>query len=190
MARQRPSSVRQKLLGLDEAGGLPYAEHSPTDGFMRDIGPKRHGHPMQPQIASGIANAWDQTSPCEGSLRGRREMPRARRTHRFPDLRQQVSPNVPGTRTRSRELVARAKPTDRRERCKNEKGFPGYYPRKPVKSAITYFPAEQYHRLQGLNFCVRDGNRCDPLHMVTDKTVDPASRTDDDVQIETCTTPV
>ena len=39
----------------------------------------------------------------------------------------------------------------------------------PVKSAITYFPAEQYHRLQGLNFCVRDGNRCDPLHMVTDK---------------------
>ena len=39
----------------------------------------------------------------------------------------------------------------------------------PVKSAITYFPAEQYHRLQRLNFCVRDGNRCDPLHMVTDK---------------------
>ena len=38
-----------------------------------------------------------------------------------------------------------------------------------VKSAITYFPAEQYHRLQELNFCVRDGNRCDPLHMVTDK---------------------
>lgn len=38
-----------------------------------------------------------------------------------------------------------------------------------VKSAITYFPAEQYHRLQGLNFCVRDGNRCDPLHKVTDK---------------------
>lgn len=38
-----------------------------------------------------------------------------------------------------------------------------------IKSAITYFPAEQYHRLQGLNFCVRDGNRCDPLHMVTDK---------------------
>jgi hypothetical protein len=38
-----------------------------------------------------------------------------------------------------------------------------------VKSAITYFPAEQYHRLQRLNFCVRDGNRCDPLHMVTDK---------------------
>ena len=38
-----------------------------------------------------------------------------------------------------------------------------------IKSAITYFPAEQYHRLQELNFCVRDGNRCDPLHMVTDK---------------------
>ena len=38
-----------------------------------------------------------------------------------------------------------------------------------IKSAITYFPAEQYHRRQRLNFCVRDGNRCDPLPMVTDK---------------------
>ncbi len=38
-----------------------------------------------------------------------------------------------------------------------------------IKSAITYFPAEQYHWRQWLNFCVRDGNRCDPLSMVTDK---------------------
>ena len=39
----------------------------------------------------------------------------------------------------------------------------------PIKSAMTYFPAEQYHRQQGLHFCVRDGNRCFPLLMVTDK---------------------
>ena len=34
---------------------------------------------------------------------------------------------------------------------------------------MTYFPAMQYHRRSGLNFCVRDGNRCDPRPMVTDK---------------------
>ena len=39
----------------------------------------------------------------------------------------------------------------------------------PIKSAMTYFPAEQYHRQQGLHFCVRDGNRCFPLLIVTDK---------------------
>ena len=45
-------------------------------------------------------------------------------------------------------------------------GFPG----EARKSAITYFPAEQYHRRVELHFCVRDGNRCflDPI--VTDKT--------------------
>ncbi|MDG2133058.1 MAG: hypothetical protein P8J88_06175, partial [Phycisphaerales bacterium] len=30
---------------------------------------------------------------------------------------------------------------------------------RAVKSAITYFPAEQYHRQDELHFCVRDGNR-------------------------------
>ena len=38
-----------------------------------------------------------------------------------------------------------------------------------VKPAVTYFPAEQYHRRQGLNCCVRDGNRCFPLSMFTGK---------------------
>ena len=52
---------------------------------------------------------------------------------------------------------------------KNKEGLARVHLARPVKSAITYFPAEQYHRLQELNFCVRDGNRCDPLHMVTDK---------------------
>ena len=37
------------------------------------------------------------------------------------------------------------------------------------KSAMTYFPAMQYHRRPGLNCCVRDGNRCGPRPMVTDK---------------------
>ena len=36
-------------------------------------------------------------------------------------------------------------------------------------SAMTYFPAGQYHRRPRLNCCVRDGNRCDPWPMVTDK---------------------
>ena len=34
---------------------------------------------------------------------------------------------------------------------------------------MTYFPAGQYHRRLGLNCCVRDGNRCDPKPLVTDK---------------------
>lgn len=48
---------------------------------------------------------------------------------------------------------------------------PGFTLALFIKSAITYFPAEQYHRRQELNFCVRDGNRCDPLPMVTDKSL-------------------
>ena len=40
-----------------------------------------------------------------------------------------------------------------------------------MKPAVTYFPAEQYHRRQGLNCCVRDGNRCFPLSMFTGKSV-------------------
>ena len=36
-------------------------------------------------------------------------------------------------------------------------------------SAMTFFPAVQYHRRHGLNCCVRNGNRCDPGPMVTDK---------------------
>ena len=36
---------------------------------------------------------------------------------------------------------------------------------------MTYFPARQYHRRRGLNYCVRDGNRCDPKPMVTDNPV-------------------
>lgn len=39
-----------------------------------------------------------------------------------------------------------------------------------MKSAITYFPAEQYHRRGELHFCVRDGNRCFLDSIVTDKT--------------------
>lgn len=34
---------------------------------------------------------------------------------------------------------------------KKEKG-PGGFPPGPIKSAITYFPAEQYHWPQGLDF--------------------------------------
>ncbi len=37
-----------------------------------------------------------------------------------------------------------------------------------IKSAMTYFPAEQYHRQQELNCCVRYGNRCLLLLIVTD----------------------
>ncbi len=42
-------------------------------------------------------------------------------------------------------------------------------PRWGYKSAMTYFPARQYHRRPGLNCCVRDGNRCGPRPIVTDK---------------------
>ena len=43
---------------------------------------------------------------------------------------------------------------------------------RAVKSAITYFPAEQYHRQIELHFCVRDGNRCFLVLMITDKRLD------------------
>ena len=49
-------------------------------------------------------------------------------------------------------------------------------PRGAQESATTYFPAEQYHRRLRLNCCVRDGNRCDPKPMITDKTRHPVSR--------------
>lgn len=42
-------------------------------------------------------------------------------------------------------------------------------PERAQKSAMTYFPAVQYHRRLGLHCCVRDGNRCYPEPMVTDK---------------------
>ena len=46
---------------------------------------------------------------------------------------------------------------------------------RAVKSAITYFPAEQYHRQDELHFCVRDGNRCFLVLMITDKRLDGLS---------------
>ena len=47
-----------------------------------------------------------------------------------------------------------------------------------MKPAVTYFPAEQYHRRQGLNCCVRDGNRCFPLSIFTGKSVGGFPATD------------
>jgi hypothetical protein len=38
---------------------------------------------------------------------------------------------------------------------------------------MTYFPSEKYHRRQGLNCCVRDGNRCFPLPILTDNPILP-----------------
>ena len=40
-----------------------------------------------------------------------------------------------------------------------------------MKSAMTYFPAEQYHRQRKFHFCVRDGNRCFLSLIVTDKSL-------------------
>ena len=47
-----------------------------------------------------------------------------------------------------------------------------------MKPAVTYFPAEQYHRRQGLNCCVRDGNRCFPLSVFTGNSVGGLSAAD------------
>jgi hypothetical protein len=41
---------------------------------------------------------------------------------------------------------------------------------------MTYFPAGQYHRQRRLNCCVRDGNRCRPSLMFTDKPIGPRFR--------------
>ena len=54
-------------------------------------------------------------------------------------------------------------------RGKNEKTPPRFPCGGVIKPASTYFPAKQYHRRVGLNFCVRDGNRCDPDSIDTDK---------------------
>jgi hypothetical protein len=53
----------------------------------------------------------------------------------------------------------------------------GFRPSGLKLSAMTYFPAVQYHRRQRLNCCVRDGNRCFPLPVVTDKRTDRLSAT-------------
>ncbi len=42
-------------------------------------------------------------------------------------------------------------------------------PRGVQALAMTYFPSEKYHRRQRLNCCVRDGNRCFPLPIFTNK---------------------
>lgn len=52
--------------------------------------------------------------------------------------------------------------------AKMKKACPGL-PEQAYTPATTYFPAEQYHRRPWLNYCVRDGNRCDPRSIVTDK---------------------
>ena len=61
-----------------------------------------------------------------------------------------------GTQNRGRALQKRKDPTQS-------------YLSGVIKPATTYFRAMHYHRLQGLNYCDRDGNRCDSLDMVTDK---------------------
>ena len=80
------------------------------------------------------------------------------------------------TNARTRKLAGTrstaGSPTKRKGKKRTRPGLPG----RVHTSAITYFPAEQYHRRQGLNFCVRDGNRCDPLPIFTDKTLPPPSR--------------
>ena len=57
-------------------------------------------------------------------------------------------------------------------RTKNKDGPVEVSLDRAVKSAITYFPAEQYHRQDELHFCVRDGNRCFLVLMITDKRLD------------------
>ena len=54
-------------------------------------------------------------------------------------------------------------------RAKNKSGLARCLALQGRESATTYFPAKQYHRRPGLNCCVRDGNRCDPGPMITDK---------------------
>ncbi len=87
---------------------------------------------------------------------------------------------TPEKTTKPPKAIRSRKPDGHRERThgahptyaahgKNKKGLCRVSSTEPIKPAITYFPAEQYHWRQGLNFCVRDGNRCDPLSIFTDK---------------------
>ncbi len=55
------------------------------------------------------------------------------------------------------------------KRDKKTKRAPPGFPDGAQKSAMTYFPAEQYHRRRKFHFCVRDGNRCFLSPIVTDK---------------------
>ena len=64
-----------------------------------------------------------------------------------------------------------------RGRTKTEVPARGYLA-GTMKPAVTYFPAEQYHRRQGLNCCVRDGNRCFPLSVFTGNSVGGLSAAD------------
>src|SRR5262249_35259398 len=53
-----------------------------------------------------------------------------------------------------------------KQQSKKQRTLPGL-PGRVQKSAMTYFPSEKYHRRQRLNCCVRDGNRCFPLPILT-----------------------
>ena len=62
---------------------------------------------------------------------------------------------------------------------KNRATRPRFPSTGSYKSAMTYFPAVQYHRRHGLHFCVRDGNRCFPAPIFTDNAggwLSPATR--------------
>ena len=72
----------------------------------------------------------------------------------------------------SRDGNSKSASLNKRTTTNQKRASPEFPPATPIKSAITYCPAEQYHWRQRLNVCVRDGNRCDPLSIVTDKSED------------------
>ena len=82
-------------------------------------------------------------------------------------LRQGADDVIRRNADESRERIRSAASADTLNSKKGQ--GPAGFPAGPMKPAMTYFPAGQYHRRQGLNCCVRDGNRCFPLSMLTGK---------------------
>ena len=95
-----------------------------------------------------------------------------------PDDRKGIEKLTAGIITHHSARAGRWSRTSHRSIVAHEKGPFRHWPEGPIKSAMTYFPAWQYHRRQGLHCCVRNGNRCFPLPMVTDKSIGRRQPTD------------
>ena len=150
--RHRPASPNQ----TEQNNPQDERNHEPTCSTAQ---PGPHTHQRQPAewTTDPVGNRNHHSSPMTPSETRASDPSGDPSGHRMRSKRPEHTEGAGAPRQPARE-----KPAQKRE------------PRQAylaglMKPAVTYFPAEQYHRRQGLNCCVRDGNRCFPLSMFTGK---------------------
>lgn len=127
----------------------------------RRLAPPRRGRPRRPENRQS-----PERTICTGSKLRRNRPRRGESPLSRPDGKS--STPRPGRRRQSSRAADHAQEIEETPNTKKKRPRPGL-PGRGQASATTYFPAEQYHRRPWLNCCVRDGNRCLPGSMVTDK---------------------